>query len=215
MNDAIDPVSGIYLIRHKASGKGYVGSSVNMRKRVYEHRRLLSIGRHKNAHLQSAFSKYGADAFEVVALARVPDAQDLYRVEQRYLNEMRTFDPAIGFNKASDTTAPQRGLKRSAETRAKIGAAKVGNKNRLGIGFSEESKRKISESLRGQRASPETCAKLSAARKGVPHSTEWAAKIGAAHKGKTIPQEMRDRISATLKQRHLAKTAAKETPSWA
>jgi hypothetical protein len=61
---------------------------------------------------------------------------------------------------------------------------------------------RIASALRGSKASPETRAKLSAAKKGVPHSKEWSAKIGTAHKGKVIPQEMRDRISRTLRQRY-------------
>jgi group I intron endonuclease len=198
---AIDTSPGIYAIRHVASGKVYVGSSVNMRKRVYEHARLLGLGRHKNAHLQAAFAKYGADAFEASIIERVADVADLYRVEQAHLDRLRSFDPAIGYNRASDTTAPQRGLKRSAETRAKIGATKVGHKFRLGMSPSEETRQKIAEKLRGRKASAETLEKLSAFQKGRKKSPEWCAKMSEIQKGRVITQEQRDRISATLLQR--------------
>lgn len=199
---AIPKTSGIYAIQHKESGKLYVGSSVNMQKRLYEHRRLLNLGRHGNQHLQSAWNLYGSDLFEMYVLQVVKDKAQLYAIERTYIHKFKSFEREFGYNKASETDAPQRGLKRSAETCAKIGVSKVGNKNRLGAVIPEEMRERIANKLRGTKASPETRAKLSAAKKGVPHSPEWSAKIGAAHKGKVIPQEMRDRISATLKKRY-------------
>jgi hypothetical protein len=83
---------------------------------------------------------------------------------------------------------------------ARIGAAKVGNKNRLGLSFTEASKRQISESLRGKTLSAETRAKLSAARKGVPKSPEWCEKMRAIHKGRVISTEQRAQISALKSQ---------------
>lgn len=201
MHFEIPDRSGIYAICRVADGKAYVGSSVNMRKRVYEHLRLLTHGRHKNAHLQAAFTKHGSDAFCVVVLRFVENANDLYAVEQWHLDVLQTCDPARGYNRASDTTAPQRGLKRSDETKAKIGASKRGNTNRLGIGFSDEAKRKIAESLRGFKHSAATKAKLSAIKKGVRKSPEWCAKMSAIQKGRIVTQAQRAKISATLKAR--------------
>ena len=203
MHRGIDPVPGIYCIRHKASGKCYVGSSANMRKRLYEHARLLTKSQHKNDHLQAAFAKYGPDAFEALVLQRVDVVADLYRIEQEYLLSMCTFDRSVGYNKSSDTTAPQRGLKRSPETCARIGTSKIGNTNRLGKGFTDEAKQQISESLRGRKASDATRAKLSAARKGVPKSLEWCEKMRAIHTGRVISPEQRAQISATLTGRNV------------
>jgi predicted GIY-YIG superfamily endonuclease len=45
-------VSGIYVISNLVTGKLYVGSAVVMRRRVYEHRRLLMLGTHSNRLLQ-------------------------------------------------------------------------------------------------------------------------------------------------------------------
>lgn len=180
----------------------YIGSSVNMQTRVREHVRLLNLTQHSNQHLQAAWDKYGAGAFTFDVLEAVLDKHLLYAIEQKWLDQHRTYLAQNGYNKAKDTTAPQRGLKRSAETCAKIGVTKRGNKYRLGAIVPQEMRDRIAAKLRGSKASDETRAKLSAVRKGVPHSPEWAAKIGAAHRGKVIPQEMRDRISATLRKRY-------------
>lgn len=202
----IPKTSGIYAIQHKESGKLYVGSSVNMQKRLREHFRLLNLWKHANQHLQAAWNKFGESAFECRVIEMVACIDDLYAAEQVHLDALNAYDGAHGYNKAKSTTAPQRGLKRSAETCAKIGASKIGNKNRLGAEITAEMRERIAKKLRGTKASDATRAKLSAAKKGVSHSPEWSAKIGATHKGKVIPQEMRDRISATLKKRYPQKS---------
>ena len=56
---------GIYRILNTINNKFYIGSSVNLRKRLYEHRRLLRLGKHENYHLQNAFTKYGEENFQV------------------------------------------------------------------------------------------------------------------------------------------------------
>ena len=64
------PRAGAYLLRHVASGKSYVGISINIRRRSREHVR----GEH-SPKLHRAIRKHGIAAFEFVPLAYlVPDA---------------------------------------------------------------------------------------------------------------------------------------------
>lgn len=63
-----------------------------------------------------------------------------------------------------------------------------------GVHPSEETRRKISESLKGNIISPETRAKIAAANKGHIVSEETRRKIGLAHKGKVLSQETKYKI---------------------
>lgn len=202
MQIALPNRSGIYGIQHVPSRKLYIGSSANIGKRVYEHMRLLKKGIHKNEHLQSAFTKYGAPSFKCFVIEDVEDKSQLFAVEREYIHEAGVCDRLVGYNKSSEPQGAQLGLIRSDETCAKIGASKIGNKNRTGIGFSDEAKRKISASLTGKKASPEAIAKMSAFQKGRKKTPEWCAKISQIHKGHIVSQETRDKISASLLKRN-------------
>lgn len=54
---------GIYTITCVKTGKVYVGQTGNVRRRWGGHKWDLRKGKHRNAHLQRAWNKYGADAF--------------------------------------------------------------------------------------------------------------------------------------------------------
>lgn len=56
---------GIYVITSE-SGKFYVGQSVDLKKREYEHFRTLRNNTHRNKHLQNSFNKYGYLDFYVI-----------------------------------------------------------------------------------------------------------------------------------------------------
>ena len=57
-------VWGIYKILNTVNGKFYIGSTNNLRKRLYEHYRALNLGIHTNKHLQAAWIKYGKEGFK-------------------------------------------------------------------------------------------------------------------------------------------------------
>lgn len=67
---AIPNEPGVYAIRHIDSGRQYIGSSNHMKDRIHSHVRNLSLGNHPNHVLQSEFSKFGADHFDVTVLVR-------------------------------------------------------------------------------------------------------------------------------------------------
>ena len=55
---------GIYKIENKVNGKVYVGQSINIAVRWYNHSHELDGNRHCNSHLQNAWNKYGSGNFE-------------------------------------------------------------------------------------------------------------------------------------------------------
>jgi hypothetical protein len=57
-------VSGIYCIENIVNHKTYIGSSKNIYQRLLKHFALLRHNKHENAHLQSAWNKYGENSFQ-------------------------------------------------------------------------------------------------------------------------------------------------------
>jgi len=56
-------ISGIYSITQLSTGKRYIGSSVNIKRRWNSHKSALNRGINDNPHLQNAWKKYGQDSF--------------------------------------------------------------------------------------------------------------------------------------------------------
>ena len=80
-------ICGIYIIINTKNGKRYVGSSINIRKRLWEHRANLRHNHHDNQHLQNAWNKYGEQSFEYSVL-EVCSQEERFSREQFYVNTL-------------------------------------------------------------------------------------------------------------------------------
>lgn len=87
--------SGIYLIRHKASGKSYVGRSTNIENRWDLHKRHTEQERDRSP-LHRAMRKYGYDAFDWIVLVQAP-ARLHVTLEHQFMTDWGTLVPA-GYN---------------------------------------------------------------------------------------------------------------------
>jgi len=74
----------IYEINNTENEKRYIGSTSQWKRRKYEHKHLLENGDHGNRHLQNAWNKYGADAFE---FSVIEETEEQFTEEQNYLDE--------------------------------------------------------------------------------------------------------------------------------
>lgn len=74
-------VSGIYCIENITNHKIYIGSSKNIYQRLLKHFALLRHNKHQNAHLQSAWNKYGENSFRWFIL-ELCDSKELTEKEQ-------------------------------------------------------------------------------------------------------------------------------------
>jgi group I intron endonuclease len=83
---------GVYSITNLADGKRYIGQSAGVEKRLGEHKSLLKHGRHKNSHLQNAFSKYGYDSFSFDILCECSESE-LDSLECHWISFYGTTDP--------------------------------------------------------------------------------------------------------------------------
>jgi len=170
---SIPNASGIYRIIHLASGKSYIGSTMNLRKRRSRHFHELHQGIHKNAKLQRAWAKYGPDAFcfEILELVLIPEL--LTAREQFWFRKLRP-----EFNIMPTAGSPL-GVKRSQETRAKMSAARMGKPNYFIGGHTPETAERIRLAHVGKTVSEESRANNRAAHMKIslivtaPDGTEY------------------------------------------
>jgi group I intron endonuclease len=163
--------AGVYRIRNLRTGMFYVGSThESFGARKYIHFRDLRRIEHRNRHLQASFNKHGEAAFVFEILHFLQRGQ-LER-ENEYLK--RYWGHPLCYNIAKDATAPMLGRSPSANTRELIAAAQRGRKvkarGRPGLKRSAETRAKMSAAKVKQHKehplSAETRAKISAALMG-------------------------------------------------
>lgn len=110
--------AGAYQIQNTVSGKVYIGSSKNIEGRFRQHKTKLRSGKHQNKHLQSAWLKYGEQAFTFeVLLFCLPEHMRDY--EQRLINGLC---PAYNQTTSAFAGIPL-GAKLTAEHKAKVGSS--------------------------------------------------------------------------------------------
>lgn len=203
--------SGIYTITCTPTGKIYVGSAFNIKRRWIDHRSLLKHQKHHNEYLQNAWNKHGGDVFQLSVIEECPIEQLVDR-EQYWVDYHQSANPDLGFNIAVIISAPMTGRKHSEETRLKMSAAQKGvpapNRSRV---HSPEEIAKVAAHHTGRKRSPETCARISAAKKGKKPSQETVERLqqyGAAKKGQPLSPEHRAKISAA----HMGKVGHPNSP---
>mgnify|MGYP000863314505 CR=1 FL=1 len=95
---------GIYTIKNTINNKVYIGSSINVEKRLKDHFINLSKNKHHNQHLQFAYNKYGKDYFtkEILETFEDIDRDDLFDIEKEYILKYKIENT---YNIAIDTRA--------------------------------------------------------------------------------------------------------------
>jgi len=180
---------GVYVIRNLVDGKTYVGSTLDVARRLWAHRKQLTSGTHGNRYLQRAYTKHGGDAFRFEVLEWFASLPGLREAEQRWIDKLRSCDHACGYNIVPDTS--RRVL--SEETRRRMGEARRGRK------LSPQHAAAIGAAHAGKTLSPEARAKLRAANLGKKLSAELRARIGRAGIGRRPTEATRAKLSASLR----------------
>lgn len=119
---------GIYQIRNLVNDKIYIGSAIHLTRRWAYH--VFTMRRNKSCCriLQKAWNKYGEDNFLFEVIEEVKDKTKLLEREQFYLDTLKPFDER-GYN-ICIVAGSNLGLKRSAESCARISAGKKGIRTR-------------------------------------------------------------------------------------
>ena len=224
-HSAFPDASGIYKITCTINKKIYIGSAVSLRKRHNNHLNKLRHGIHENPKLQSAWNKYGEQAFtfEILELVLVLFLIDR---EQYWLDKLKPFGQK-GFNIAlkAGSCLGVLGKKHTPETRAKISRAHLGKKMppesiertrqaNLGRKKTPESIEKQRHAMIGRKMSPESIEKTRQAHLGKKRTPETCEKISAAQRGKPAHNLGKKASPETVeknRQTHLGKKASPET----
>lgn len=167
----MEKVSGIYAITHIPSGRFYIGSSRDVIGRWADHQKRLNANNHHSIKLQSAWNKYGCQAFHFGILEECV-ATDRVAREQFWMDHTQCYINGFGFNMSASSFGSSH-----PDISAKIAAA-----------------------LKGQKLSDERKAKISASHKGKirgPHSEEHRQNLRKAHLGKTHSEESKKKIYLT------------------
>lgn len=169
--------SGVYFIENINNNKIYIGSSTNVGKRLNKHLNLLRRGKHHSTILQNSWNKHGEDSFRFYLIEECKK-EDLLVREQHYIDS----------RKPEYNMCPIAG-------------------SQLGFRHSEETKRKISESLKGHAGafagkthSEETKEKMRQANLGKKMSQEAKDKMRQAHLGRKRPEHVKKKISESMKK---------------
>lgn len=167
----------MYAVTHKDSGKRYIGKSNNIAARWAAHRKDAKHSRGYAIH--HAIRKYGLDAFDFEVLEFCDSDADALEAETYWIRWYDTMAPN-GYN----LTVGGEGGERSAETRRKLSEALKGKPK------SKEHRRKLSEANAGVKLSPERVEILrQAAKKRPPVSEETRRRKSASLRGRKLSPE--------------------------
>lgn len=151
--------AGVYRINNTVNGKCYVGSSIDLERRQKEHFYSLKNNSHQNMHLQNSYNKYGRDCFEFVIIEALIISsnikEELLSREQYWIDSLK---PEYNILLVAGSS--------------------------LGYSQTDETKQKISSSM-----------------KGVKKSEEHAENIRLSQKGKILTEEHKQKLATAAKNR--------------
>jgi len=183
---------GIYRITHLATGRHYVGQSLNIPKRWQAHKDR------KTSHISKAICKYGTAAFEFTVICQCLPSE-LNALEKFWVDELKALTE--GFNKRTGGDQPRL----SQESRDKISRASkarwASNHEALASILREAVTRddvrlKVSNSLKKYHSDltePERSARDSSRIAGIREATS-IAKIGKSTRERWLDPAMRERM---------------------
>ncbi len=180
-HDRIPTTSGIYRITCTVTGKFYIGSAINLRKRRRDHFFYLERNEHHNPKLQAAWNKYGPDAFTFEVLELVLPISLTAR-EQYWFNKLNPFGKR-GFN-LDRVAGSSLGRVVSQASREKSRATQLGRPStRIGWHPTPEQLERQSRARIGKKPSEETKRKQAEARRGTKRGAVTREKMRLAALG--------------------------------
>ena len=99
---------GIYTIKNLKNNKLYIGSSVEIEKRIRTHFVNLIKNNHSNLKLQNSYNKYGKEnfIFEILETFDEIERDDLFTIEQKYIDSY-DFDTLYNLTNIANCGGPE------------------------------------------------------------------------------------------------------------
>lgn len=164
--DHIPSISGIYEIKNILNDKVYIGSSKNIKTRVYNHLKDLISNKHPNKKLQNSWNKYGSNSF-IFSFKEECLIENLIKIEQEYIDSTK---PYFNINLKAYSCI---GLKHSEENKKRWSIQMLGVKN-VNAKLTEDLVREIRKELG-------TCKSLSF-KYGISAPQIWKVKSYKSYK---------------------------------
>lgn len=130
------------MILNNINNKCYIGSSVNIRKRFYEHKHTLRKNKHHSSHLQNAWNKYKEENFSFIVLEKIEDIELLISKEIHWIKLKDSLDPKKGYNIGIPSKNDELKLREDSIIKLKIQSYKQ---------FYKDSEISLEEFLKGKR----------------------------------------------------------------
>jgi group I intron endonuclease len=205
----MEKICGIYTITNLVNGKIYLGQGIDINYRWKTHLMSLRKGRHRNIKLQNSWNKYGEDNFIYELLI---ECEELYlnSEEHYWSNLLYVHEDRYGYN--IRPTNPYGAHRHSEESKLRMSIASKG-KN-LGRKLSEDTKKKISESNKGNKISElnkEIARQKCIGKIGINLSEEHKNKIRQSHIGKKRSIESRKNMSLAQKGNGFGRKMSEDT----
>lgn len=165
--------------KNKINGKMYIGQTCQKPEKRWNEGRGYKTG-----VFSKAIEKYGWENFEHIILETGLTGEEADNRERYYIQKYHTWiqdEQCNGYNSEKGGNL-QKQL--SEETKRKISESRKGEKHwNYGKHLSEETRRKISEANKGKKKSPELIERMRQSRLGKKNSPEARRKISEALKG--------------------------------
>lgn len=160
----------IYSILNKITNQIYIGQSNNVNRRLSSHKSLLKKNKHHNKHLLNSYNKYGVDSFTFnIIETNIHDPFIADDRERFYIKKFNSMNQLFGFNRESG-----------------------GNDKKE---VSEDSRRKKSESMKGEKHPYYGKFGLEHPRTGHKHTEEWKKNHSKNRIGHYTSRETKKLIS--------------------
>ncbi len=180
----------IYKSENKLNGQVYIGKTIlSLENRRQEH--IYTVGRHKNTYFHNAIRKHGIDNFEWSVLTETDSESKLNALEKFYIMAYRKMGLIYNLTDGGEGSS---GRIYSEETKKKMSDSHKGKKLKP---FTEEHKRKIAEKTRNM--SEEQRQKIRESNSKRVHTEESRIKRSEKLKGKKLSDETRAKLSASRK----------------
>jgi group I intron endonuclease len=208
--------TGIYQWTHKGSGKIYIGSAVDLSKRLKKYYFSSELKRMDN-YISRALTLHGYSVFSLTILEFIDISNSNIKNARKIILEREQYyiDSLLPGYNLNPIAGSRLGSLHSEETKALISEAMSGENHPLfGKTRSIETKALISEARKGKTYSAETKTLMSEAHKGKVKSEETKQKMSEAKSGENHPnfgKSLSAEIKAKLREVNLGKSLSTET----